>query len=86
MKDQKDTIIVNNEDGAQVHNMRKQKKQLQLERGEMRSQNTKSPLNVFPDDTVLEWRGAGKSEEIVSLDMILQKLHDLSTDHSDQLK
>lgn len=51
----------------------------------MRGQNTKSPLNVFPDDTVLEWRGASKSEEIVSLDMILQKLHHLSRDHSNQL-
>lgn len=52
----------------------------------MRGQNTKSPLNVFPDDTVLEWRGASKFEEIVSLDMILQKLHHLSRDHSNQLK
>lgn len=52
----------------------------------MRVQNTKSPLNVFPDDTALEWRGAGKSEEIVSLDMILQKMHDLSRDRSDELK
>lgn len=78
------------EEGAQIqYTRRKQKKQLQskrLEREEARGQTAESPLNVCPDDTVLERGGAGELEETISLTMILQELRDFRRDNSDQLK
>lgn len=49
-------------------------------------QTAESPLNVWPDDTVLERGGAGEIEETVSLAMILQELREFRRDNSDQLK
>lgn len=82
------TIIVVMEEGAQVHTRRKQKKQLQSEKfeWEARGQNAESPLNVCPDDTVLERGGASEPEETISLAMILHELRDFRRDNSDQLK
>lgn len=67
------------EEGAQVQTRRKQRKQLQSEKSEReegQAQNTGSPLNVSPDDTVVEQGGTSKLEETISLAIVLQELRD----------